>query len=99
MDVKERIDDFKTLNEMGKSGGVVFFGSSYFSRMNINELANNEEMGGKIYDRSVQGLRLVDSFKLLESGVYELNPAKVFVNFGEEECSSENFNMDEFINK
>ena len=25
MDVKERIDDFKTLNEMGKSGGVVFF--------------------------------------------------------------------------
>lgn len=24
MDVKERIDDFKTLNEMGKSGGVVF---------------------------------------------------------------------------
>ena len=99
MDVKERIDDFKTLNEMGKSGGVVFFGSSYFSRMNINELANNEEMGGKIYDRSVQGLKLVDSLKLLESGVYELNPAKVFVNFGEEECSSENFNMDEFINK
>lgn len=99
INVVEKIDDFKTLNEMGKSGGVVFFGSSYFSRMNINELANNEEMGGKIYDRSVQGLKLVDSFKLLESGVYELNPAKVFVNFGEEECSSENFNMDEFINK
>ena len=99
INVVEKIDDFKTLNEMGKSGGVVFFGSSYFSRMNINELANNEEMGGKIYDRSVQGLKLVDSFKLLESGVYELNPAKVFVNFGEEECSSENFNVDEFINK
>lgn len=97
--IREKISDFKTLNEAGRSGGVVFFGSTYFSRMNINELANNDEMGGKIYDRSVQGLSLVDSFKLLESAVYELNPSKVFANFGEEECSAENFNADEFVNK
>ncbi|MGN0729546.1 hypothetical protein [Treponema sp.] len=97
--IAEKISDFRTLNEAGRSGGVVFFGSTYFSRMNINELANNDEMGGKIYDRSMQGLKLADSFRLLESAVYELNPSRIFVNFGEEECQAENFNADEFLDK
>ena len=84
--IETRIEDFKTLNEVARGGGVVFFGSNYFARMNINELAGDSEMFEKLYDRSVAGLLIADAFKMLESAVYDLNPAKVFVNIGDADC-------------
>lgn len=97
--LESRMNDFKVLNELSRKGGVVFFGGSYFSRMNINELAGGNEMAEKIYDRSVENLQLSDAFKILEDGVYSLNPAKIFVNIGDSDCCEENFNESEFVSK
>ncbi|MBP3366607.1 MAG: hypothetical protein J6K96_06380 [Treponema sp.] len=97
--LETRMGDFKVLNEMSKKGGVVFFGGNYFSRMNINELADGNEMAEKIYDRSIENLQLSDAFKILEDGIYSLNPAKIFVNIGDCDCCDENFNEAEFISK
>ena len=97
--IETRIEDFKVLNEVSRGGGIVFFGSNYFARMNVNELANDCEMFEKLYDRSVAGLLIADSFRMLESAVYDLNPAKIFVNIGDEDCLQEDFNAEAFIEK
>lgn len=95
----ERKEDFRVLNEISRKGGVVFFGGNYFCRMNVNELAGGNEMAEKIYDRSVENLRLTDSFDILEDGVYNLRPAKIFVNIGETDCDGEDFSEEDFVNK
>ena len=97
--IETRIEDFKVLNEVSRGGGVVFFGSNYFSRMNVNELANDCEMFEKLYDRSVAGLVVSDSFKLLESAVYDLNPAKIFLNIGDADCLRVGFSEEAFLEK
>lgn len=97
--IDSHIKDFETLNALSHKGGIVFFGGSYFSRMNIPELCSDNGMTETVCDRSVEGLKIKDAPFLLKSAVYDLRPEKVFINIGDSDVAAENASVEKFIDK
>lgn len=91
--------DFKQFNEVAKENGIVFFGSTYFAAVPVNELAQDFDTQIPVYNRSVAGLTVDKVNGLLDSCVLELDPSKVFICLGDEDIKKENFNLSEFIEK
>lgn len=80
------MSDFEELNMFSVPGGIVFFGGTYFARMDIADLARINTITETVYSRCALGLKAKDALRLLESGVYDLEPSKVFINIGDAEA-------------
>lgn len=91
--------DFKQFNEVAKENGVVFFGSTYFESVPVNELAQDFDTEVPVYNRSVGGLTIDKVGDVLESCVLDLDPSKLFICLGEEDIKSESFHLSDFIEK
>lgn len=91
--------DFKQINEVAKENGVVFFGSTYFESVPVNELAQDFDTNLPVYNRSVGGLTIDKVSDVLESCVLDLEPSKLFICLGDEDIKSECFSLSDFIEK
>lgn len=91
--------DFKQINEVAKENGVVFFGSTYFESVPVNELAQDFDTDLPVYNRSVGGLTIDKVSDVLESCVLDLEPSKLFICLGDEDIKSECFSLSDFIEK
>ena len=97
--VEKKVNTFKMMNKASQKGSVVCFGSTYFSSIDMGELAVDSNLGVPVYNRSIEGLGIADTAEVLDAAVYDLQPAKVFVNIGEEDLDAVRENADAFINK
>lgn len=75
----------------------VIFGTQSLSELPVAELVQDFGLNISVCNRSVEEAVLADAFDLLDECVYELNPHKVFLNFGETDLRRDNFNMEAFI--
>lgn len=91
--------DFKQFNEVAKENGVVFFGSSYFEAVPVNELAQDYDTEVPVYNRSVGGLTIDKVSDVLESCVLDLEPSKLFICIGDEDIKKDSFSLSDFIEK
>ena len=91
--------NFKEMNEYCKKGQIVFVGSTYLSKMNISERVLTSGMNVPVYDRSSEKLKVEDALNYLTEGVFELQPSKIFINIGDEDLKSANFDLDTFVSK
>lgn len=91
--------DFKQINEVAKENGVVFFGSTYFESVPVNELAQDYDTQLPVYNRSVNGLTIDKVSDVLESCVLDLEPSKLFICLGDEDIRKDDFNLSDFIEK
>lgn len=91
--------DFKQFNEVAKENGVVFFGSTYFESVPVNELAQDYDTQVPVYNRSVGGLTIDKVSDVLESCVLDLEPSKLFICLGDEDIKKDSFNLSDFIEK
>lgn len=82
MNVKKK---FSFLNKLVKRNGIVLWGSTSLDEQSVNELLQGIPMSQNIYNRSISGLKIADAEKYLEQCVYELYPARVIINLGEED--------------
>ena len=95
----DELSMYAQMNEVSAAGGVVFFGSSFFSNMPISELASNYNLEEKVFNRSLKSMKVSDVDNALSDCVYALSPKKVFVNIGEEDIKEDYFDEKEFIKK
>ena len=93
------MNNFKEMNEYCKKGQIVFFGSTYLSRMRISERILTSGMNIPVYDRSSEKLKVEDALNFLSDEVFELQPSKIFVNIGDEDLKSPSFDIDSFVSK
>lgn len=96
-EMNSKIISYKEMNDMSKSGGIVFFGSNTFADLPVNELSESYNLGENIYNRSVCDKNIEGAAKLLNTCVFDLNPSKVFINLGDADLKDTNLNIDEFI--
>ena len=82
-----------------KNNGIVCIGSNYFSALNISEAAQEENFQQIIYDRSVANLKISDLDAHLEKTVFDVAPAKIFLNIGDADIECDSFSVGEFISK
>lgn len=90
---------FRQYNEFAKKNGVVLFGSTEFFKIPLNEFAQDFETDVPVYNRSIEGLRIEEVADVLDSCVFDLNPSKVFISFGEEDVECADFDSKRFIDK
>lgn len=92
-------EQFAQMNTLAKKSGVVLFGSTLFAHFPVCELSKSFGLDETIYNRSVENMTINDVEQLLKNCVVDLSPDKVFVEIGESDLRSENFNIDDFISK
>ncbi|MDE5899695.1 MAG: hypothetical protein K2H09_10620 [Treponemataceae bacterium] len=97
--MEERIKQYETLNRISKQGGIVFFGSSYFAGMNVEELAADSGIGAPMYNRSLENLRIGGTERILHSCIEGLRPSRIFINIGESDLAAHDFDMQAFLNR
>ena len=81
-----------------KKGQYVFWGSTSLSNVDLSEFLGEID-DKKIYNCSVNGLKINQAEKYLETILEDLDPAKLFVNIGEEDITDKDFNLESFIEK
>ena len=81
-----------------KKGQFVFFGSTSLADIDLADCLGNID-DKKIYNFSINGLKLNQVENYLESILDDLVPSKLFINIGEEDLKDKDFNLESFIEK
>ena len=79
-----------------KKGQFVFFGSTSLADIDLADCLGNID-DKKIYNFSINGLKLNQVENYLESILDDLVPSKLFINIGEEDLKDKDFNLESFI--
>jgi hypothetical protein len=87
------------LNRFAEKGGVVFFGSDNFAKLPVGELARSFSIEETVYNRSAEGINIEEAADVLEKCVLSLDPKKVFINLGDCDIKSDNFDVKSFISQ
>lgn len=90
---------FEDVNEYAKDGGIVIFGSTYTNSIPFCELAQDFDTDIPVYNRSIDGLSIVQAQDLIDQCILDLNPCKVFISIGDEDIKKADFDIDVFVEK
>lgn len=94
-----RLEQLRRLNETAKPGHIVLAGSSLCEGFPVNEMLMSRGLDLIVYNRGVSGDTLDGYRKKLPVCVYELKPAKLFINIGTNDMNGDTFDAEEFAAK
>ena len=76
---QQRIERFRRLNPLARPGGNVIVGDSITEGFPIEEMYTG---GKRVYNRGISGDSTLDVLARLSESVFELSPARVFLQIG-----------------
>ena len=88
---------YREVNAVTGTVHSVLFGTECLSELPVAELVQDFGLNISVCNRSVEEAVLADAFDLLEECVFGLQPAKVFLNFGDTDLRRENFDPETFL--
>lgn len=92
MDLTNIKASFERLNHLAQKGGTVLFGSTFASRIPFSELMRDYTDDTAGYNRSIEGLTVIEAQQCLSECVFQLEPVKIFINLGDadspEDCEA-----------
>lgn len=84
MNIYEReINNFRQLNKVANTNGVVLFGSTFAKNIPVCELKQSFDIDCDMYNRSITDLSVFDAEALLEDCVTALAPKTLLIQLGE----------------
>lgn len=83
------ITTYNSLNKVAQKNGIVLLGSTFAYDLPLNELVQNYSISKKIYNRSIQGLKIKDAEKYIENCITALEPTKLIINLGDEDLNAD----------
>lgn len=95
--IKNELNKYHQLNGIAERNCVVCFGSDSFSRVPFTELSHSFCIDTPVYNRSITGLSIYNCENVLKECIFELCPSKIFLNIGEEDIKSKDFDCEKFI--
>lgn len=93
------MDKYRELNTITEDGGILLFGSDYFSSMPLGELAHSFHVDVPVYNRSIKDISIDRVQSYMDVCVFDLHPQKIFVNLGESDMKDPDFDVESFISK
>ncbi|AIQ60025.1 hypothetical protein PBOR_26045 [Paenibacillus borealis] len=85
---EDKVKKYKILNKYAKKGQTVLSGSSLMEYFPVNELQQTLAKQTVIYNRGIAGYVTSELLSSLEECIFELEPAKLFINIGTNDISS-----------
>ncbi len=79
---RSKIQRYQILNQYVKKGQILFVGSSLMEQFPIYEFIQDFDIKETIYNRGVGGYTTDEMQKVLDTLIFELEPAKIFINIG-----------------
>ncbi len=94
---KSECEEFARYNALCPSGGIVLFGASFAAELPLNELAQDLGVEERLYNRSIRGLTVGEAREYLKDCVEDLAPRKVFINIGDADLETPDFDQARFV--
>lgn len=88
---QEKLHRYQILNQYAQKGQIVFTGSSLIEQFPVCEFAQNDNVSKIIYNRAIGGYTTAELLAALETCIFDLAPAKLFINIGTNDLNSEIF--------
>lgn len=94
---RQKIERYRRLNRFVKKGQMLFVGSSLMEQFPIYEFIQDYSIGKIIYNRGVGGYTTSDLSRVLEVCIFDLEPAKIFINIGTNDLNGEDSSVEKLI--
>lgn len=85
---EDKVRKYKVLNAYARKGQTVMAGSSLMEFFPVNELQQTLERQTIIYNRGIAGYVTRELLGAMKECIFELEPAKLFINIGTNDISS-----------
>lgn len=94
---KDKIKRFQYLNEFVKPGQILFAGSSLMEQFPVYEFLQDFDIPLTIYNRGVGGFTTEEMLENMETCVYDLKPAYIFLNIGTNDLNTPGYSCETLI--
>jgi lysophospholipase L1-like esterase len=88
---REKIKHYKILNQYVKKGQILFVGSSLMEQFPLYEFLQTHPVQKTIYNRGIGGATTSELMDVLDTCVFDLEPAKIFLNIGTNDINGEDY--------
>ncbi len=95
----QKREQFRRLNRFVREGQILFAGSSLMEQFPINELVQDYGLKEIIYNRGIGGFVLDEFEEALQECVFDLKPAKIFLNIGTNDLNDARLDLNRFVEK
>lgn len=96
---KQLIENYKMLNKKVRKKQILFIGSSLMEQFPICEIAQSDGLNKVIYNRGVSGYKTEDVLREIDTMLFDLDPAKVFINIGTNDMNSDSDNNEGWMER
>ncbi|MEH7118067.1 GDSL-type esterase/lipase family protein [Neobacillus vireti] len=93
----EKVKNYKILNQYVQKGKILFVGSSLMENFPIYELQKTLDKDYCIYNRGVGGFTTTELLSSMNECIFELEPAKIFINIGTNDIGSPDFQKENLL--
>lgn len=95
----DKVKHYSILNQYVKKGKVLFTGSSLMEQFPIYEFMQDYDIKETIYNRGVSGFTSSEMILVLDTLIFELEPAKIFINIGTNDLSAPDYTPEELLER
>lgn len=96
---RSKIQRYQILNQYVKKGQILFVGSSLMEQFPIYEFIQDFDIKETIYNRGVGGYTTEEMQKVLDTLIFELEPAKIFINIGTNDLNLPDYTLEGLIER
>ncbi|MBM7564995.1 GDSL-type esterase/lipase family protein [Paenibacillus sacheonensis] len=94
---QEKVRKYTILNGMARKGQTVLAGSSLMEFFPIHELLQAAGRRECIYNRGIAGYVSAELLASMEACIFELEPAKLFINIGTNDLSAPDYELERLL--
>ncbi len=92
-----KIETYKDLNRIARKNQIVFVGSSLAEMFPVYELLYHYDQRFIVYNRGISGEVIPGLLTTLDECIFELSPAKIFINIGTNDISQPGYTEESLL--
>ncbi|MBE5809063.1 MAG: lysophospholipase [Clostridiales bacterium] len=94
-----KLENYRRLNRFAKKGQILFAGSSLMEQFPVHELLMDEGLPLTVYNRGIGGYTTPELDAALDTCVFALEPAYIYINIGTNDMNTESYALDGLIER
>ncbi len=96
---REKLKRYQILNQFARKGQVVLAGSSLMEQFPIHEFLQDHPIERAVYNRGIGGTTLPELLDALETCIFDLEPAAIFINIGTNDLNDAAYQEDVLVTR